>query len=764
METSERRRKILDIFFEKGPLSYEEILAEMSEYGSDIDILIDIDNLVFFKFIECMKDKKILRLKSEMEGQMKDNPREIDHKLARIVNEIPPWYRKLSILTILDKKPVADAETILHALKDTLPHMGQLSQIVDTSLRILESHKYISRIKGDLQKITLTDKARKVLLKPPIEKFSELKKLEDEFNDELKTFAIIDFVRKYREMARGISTGMIIVLLQEGYGKRGNNRNAVRKMLDSMVYCGLLNVSEDKRGLMGGSYTLGDTALSVFGIVQLKRDKMNMYNHSMDFDWTDFRKTVETFFNSHEIVNFSDKDKVYFTKALDFVEHYNQNMEIAPRHEWVSHIMFLSKCLQSQKHKSWEKLEIRCTASCILSQLLPAEVSVRILQENPPPLPSKEQYPYHLGIAREYYFNVTEILVALGKYEKAFQSFDHVESLCWRSFDFLILKGRIEILRCDVRKPSEFRKVIEIFEEAENISSGREIISALFHKGLAYSQRGYFEEAEETWKKCLKLNLLDDQKIILKHNLANIEWLSGNLENAKNHYEELVKMTQKPTTERFNINSLIGLTDVLIDLCLWDRAEEILKETIQKCEEKKFPKTEALAKAAMGNLLTKKGEYGEALSYLEEAVTLGSKVCDPYEYSSILIHLGDTFRRLKMTDEAQETYNLALNVLGKGDIVLIQTIEIKKADISIDRGNLDKGLEYAGAILQEQWLGIKRSMADAHRIQGRAYLLKKNFYEAKKQLEKSEELFKQLNLQYELLEVHELLEKLKSQR
>ncbi|MBU7046362.1 MAG: tetratricopeptide repeat protein [Theionarchaea archaeon] len=752
MKASERRRRILDIFLKKGSLCYEEILYEMSDLGNEEKILNDMDNLVFFRFLEHLKESKNkLKLRSVTEKQMKDNIKRIDQRLSKIVYEISPWYRKLTILTILDDSPPSDAEEILNMLA-TAMRFPQSPQVVTTSLKILESHTYVSRMEKELHKFKITDKGRNLLMMHPLEKALELKKLEDEFADEFKTFVILDIVRKHGKIGRGISTGRIIAVLQKEYGRRGNNRRAVRKKLDNMAYCDLLNASEDKRGSMGGSYTLGGTALAFFGITPMV-NPMNMH-----IPIADFKETVEQFFNNYEIRAFPVEKKLHIKKILDFLEQYEQNMEIAPRDLWVSHIDFLSTCLRNWKGISWEESETRCIIACILSRLLPSNISVHRLREFSPPLPSEKQYHRQIGIAREYYFKAAESYLKSGNYEEALRSFDHLESLSWKSPEFLILKGIIEMLRCDVRKPGEFEKVMKIFEEAVEMSKKEKKVIAIFQKGLAYYQRGYYKEAGKTWEKCLESKLFDNQKIILNHNLANAYSLSGHLEKAKTLYEKTVETAKNLNMEKYRVNALVSLTDVLIDLCLWDEAEEKLKEIFKVCGERQFARTEALAKANMGTLLTKKGDCEKALFYLEEAVKLGYNVCDPYEYGSILIHLGDTFRKLQMIDEAMDVYDETLQLIDKSDLELMLAAEIRKADLYIERGDFDRSLELSKAVLEEAWLDDRRSRAEAHRIQGKVYLLKKDFYKAKECLEESEKIFVDLKLQYELLEVYELLE------
>lgn len=754
MTVSERVRTVLDSVLRRGSLSYEEILHEMSDLQADIEILRDIDNLVFFRFMEHSKENKNrLKLRKRTEEQMMENPKRVTQRILRIVYETPPWYRKLVVLSTLQELETADEEEIRYTLNRELPHEKWPSQIINTSLRILEFRGYVSRLEKNLHKFTLTDKGRNLLVKCAAEKNSELKDLEDELSDQFKTFFLLDIVSTHGEVQRGISTGRILMTLQEQYGRRGNNRRAVRNILNKMVQCGLLNVSETKRRALGGAYTLGSTALTIFG-VKLEENVLNMHPSILGF-----KETVEKVFEGCEINNFPFYKKSRVNHILDFVQEYEQNMDLAPKDIWVSHIMWLYSLLKDWKGTSWGELETRCILGCILSRLLPPGESIRILKDYPPPLPDEEQYVYQPGIAREYYFNLTKNHLSYGNYEEAQRSFDHLEPLCWTTPEFLIVKGRVEMLRYNTRKPGELEAIIDIFREAERISKGNQKISVLFQKGLAYYRRGYYKEAEETWEQCLKSRIFENQKIILNHNLANIYVLSGHLEKARGIYEQNLESARKLHEEKYVTYSLINLSDVLIDLCLWKEAEETLAEAIRMCEAHQYLRAEALARAGMGNLLTRRGKYEAALSYLEDAVKLADKTCDPFEYGSILIHIGTVFKKLKMVDEALDAYDTALRLISTSDLNLTLTAEIDKADLYIEKGDFERSLELSEAVLKEAWLDDRRSTAEAHRIQGEVYLMKKDAFRAKSHLEQSEKIFEDLNLKYQLLEVYQLLER-----
>ena len=756
MQVSERRKKILDIFSRKEMLSYREILDEMSGFDH-LDILIDLDILVFFKFLQHIRAKKSkfsLETKLELElntkNQLKDDPSRILSRIKPLEHDTPPWYRKLAVLDVLRNE--VSFEEVVQRLNEQAPHLNWHPILVKASLKMLKKRKYVlEKRKKNSILYTLRPRGQSLLAKGPFEQFRSLKPLKDEYNIYLRAHEIRELVQEYDKHG-GITSREIIKYLQEEYGMRGNQKNAVLTALDAMTAVGLFSVLGGVPDKEGYIYRRGP---SVNPSSSMEEIKMN--DHSIQ----DFKAVVELFFNEYKVFRIKKDRESHIKKILsDFAQH--KDISLISKNERIDHIVFLSDCLEDAKGKSWERQVFSCIIACILSWLLPSKVAVPLLENHAPPTPAREQFPYQAGISREYYFSLTEHYLTLRKYEEAFQSFEHLKPLSWKSPEYLVLRGRIEALRYDVRNPGEFKKVIDVFNEALKMAeenSRMKKVVVPFYMGLAHYQRGYFKEAGKVWEACLDLTLPPPQEIIIRHSLANVYALSGNLKDAKTLHEKNIRVAEALELDEYKVNSLISLTNVLIDLCLFEEAEEKLRETIQDSEEKEFLLAEALARATLGDLLTKKGEYEEALSYLEEAVELAYKVRSRYECGSILIHLGDTFKQVKMLDEAIDSFDRALTCIGKSDLDLMLTAEIKKADTYIDKGDIDKSLELSSSVLEEGWLDDHRPEAEACRVQGKAHFLKGNFQRAKDYLERSEIIFKKLNLQYELLEVYELLER-----
>ena len=767
MQASERRRKILKIFQEKGKLTYNEILNESSELGDPIDILSDLDTLVFFKFLQHRKTQRdvepnLEELELRPDPKTKELPID-DHKvlsrLAPLEQEYPSWYRKLAILTVLTR--MMSMEEVLESVNTRYPHVMWSHFLVEASLKILEDSKFVSaEKKKDSITYTQAPKGEILLKKSPIQQFSTLKKLTDEFTGEFRAHEILRIVGENNKS--GISSGRIVRYFQRKYGIRGNKRRAIRNTLRNMVFSGLLRVAggTEKRG--GHVYFLGKTAEYLF----LKKDGEIMH------DIKDFKGTVKQFFETYKSDIKKDIQSTIERVLEDLEQCKGDLWSISPR-IWTDHIMLLSGYLQ-ERTDVWEKQILQCIVACILSRLLPPQISLDLLKDYSPPSPgSEKEYLYYSGVVREYYFNLTETYMSLSRYEEALSSFERLELLSWESFDFLLLKGRIKMSQCGVRNQNEFIGVLTTFENARNRacekSKRREEALALFYIGLLHFRRGDFEEAKKAWHKCRDLESSNNLRINLYHNLANAYRLSGEFDKAEEYYRGSIDRTRPdPGIGELDVisqglhglraKSFLGLANTLIDSCSWGEAEKILRELIQECTEKEILPVVAIAKTNLGDLLTRKKNFREALLCHEGALKLVDEHENPREYGIILINLGNALRLLQRFDEALDAFEKAFEVIGKENSLLLQELELCLADLYIDMGSLEKSLELSHSVLQERWLDNSRSEAKAQQIQGKVYLLKKDYREALGHLEKSKRIFHELALDYDLFEVYKLLE------
>jgi tetratricopeptide (TPR) repeat protein len=750
MKNLKRRKEILDVFREVKTLSYQGVIDRIK--GNPTDILIDLDILVSFNFLQNVKSKgkvirgptALLRMRPRTAKQMKENPQKTLSRLEPLEREIPSWYRKLVVLTVLSQGEKT-AQEVFVTMRDTYPDFTWKHQLVEASLKILEENKYVDQ-ENKAASFALTSKGRSLLEKPAIHQFADLKLMKEESTTEMRALEILNLVKEKGP----ISSRRIAEHLQKEYGMKGNKRKAIRNTLQNMVYCGILKVTGGVGGRGGSIYHLGKTE----AYVRLGGDKMGTH------EIQDFKGVVNQFFRYSTVSSIKGKEPTVM-EVLDELDHCKQDLSLRLPGEWVERIVTLSGYLEDVQGEQWEERAFRCIVACTLSRLLPSDITLYMLKDYPPPsMPlSGEQLLQFQGIAREYFFNMTEAYLEVAEFEEAFRSFEQLNLLCSETYDFLILKGRIEMLRRNIRDPAEFKILLNLFERALEKSKGRERITAYFYLGLIHYQRGDYEEAENHWKKALELENNQDRQIRIQHNLANAYRLSWKLEEARTLYETIRTLTQVlKGKEEFRIESLLGLANVLIDLCQWDEAQETLQEVIKECAEGEFPLLDGLARTNLGVLQYRRGKYEDALSHHEAALNLIDEDVHPVEYGSVLINMADTLRELKRTDEAFQALDKAATLVGGSDMTLAVAAQISRADLLISMGDFTGSMRLAQSVFQETWLGTLYPKAEVHRIRGTVYLHKKDFFRAKKELEESRETLEKPHLKYELLRIYGLLE------
>jgi tetratricopeptide (TPR) repeat protein len=750
MKNLKRRKEILDVFKEDKTLSYQGVIERIE--GNPTDILNDLDILVSFNFLQNVKTKRkvilgpeaLLELRPRTEKQMEENPQKTVSRLSPLEREIPSWYQKLVVLTVLSQGEKT-AQEVFEVMRDKYPDFTWKHQLVEASLKILEENKYVDQ-KNKEDFFTLTTRGRSLLEKPAIHQFADLKVMKEEFTTETRALEILNLVGEKAP----ISSRRIAEYLQKEYGMKGNKRKAVRNTLQNMVYCGILRVTGGVGGRGGSTYQLGKTE----AYIRLGGDKMGTH------EIQDFKGVVDQFFHQSNVRGIKGKEPTV-KEVLDELDHCKQDLSLRLPGEWVKRMVTLSEYLNDVQGEQWEERAFRCIVACALSRLLPPQITLPMLRDYPPPsMPlSGEQLLQFQGIAREYFFNMTEAYLEVAEFEEAFRSFEQLNLLCSETYDFLILKGRIEMLRRNIRDPAEFNTLLALFESAFKKSKGRERITAYFYVGLIHYQRGDYEEAKNQWEMALELESNQDRRIVIQHNLANAYRLSWKLEEARALYETIRTLAQVlKGKEEFRIESLLGLANVLIDLCQWDKAQETLQEVIKECAEGEFPLLDALARTNLGVLQYRRGKYEDALSHHETALYLIDEEVHPVEYGSVLINMADALRELQRTDEALQALDKAVALVGGSDMTLAVAAEISRADLLISMGDFTGSMRLAQSAFQETWLESPYPKAEAHRIRGTIYLHRKDFFRAKEELERSREILEKPQLKYELLRVYRLLE------
>lgn len=445
----------------------------------------------------------------------------------------------------------------------------------------------------------------------------------------------------------------------------------------------------------------------------------------------------------------------YAPEIHPIIKNLKKGTIVPGSQQWVDYITLLSQYLID----SAQSKEFLCAVACILARLLPPSVSVGILEQVQPPTKERikkrekrEINKFYTDLYREYYFLLTEGYLSTKSIKKAAALLKIFESIAKKSFEFFILKGTIEI------KKNNLQGALHAFEHAFEKAQENEKFTAKFYQGLVYYRLGNVKKAAAAWELCTHLKCSATRKNIVYYSLGNIYRISGNLSAAHTYYTKSIQLATELNTEKRVIRSFLGLANVFIDRCLWDKAEKTLKDIISTCTEKKYSIILALAESSLGNLYCRTGHYKKALEYHQEALQLVTRKNHPYECGMILIKVGDALRRLNRLDTALKTMKDAYTV-SKTNRTLSQAIQVGLADVYIDLKEYDTAQNILQAVLKETGNANQRAEAEVHRSLGRLYLEKKEYASAEHHLIQSEKIFREFQLYYELRNVLSLIEK-----
>jgi len=118
------------------------------------------------------------------------------------------------------------------------------------------------------------------------------------------------------------------------------------------------------------------------------------------------------------------------------------------------------------------------------------------------------------------------------------------------------------------------------------------------------------------------------------------------------------------------------------------------------------------------------GDYEEALTYFQRALTLREKLHDTRGISEALFHSGLTYEQRGLSDRAQECYTEALQFADLYNHKLEKSYALRHlAGLATDKGDLDAALNYAltSLALREE-IGFRVSLPHSHILVGDIYL------------------------------------------
>lgn len=174
-----------------------------------------------------------------------------------------------------------------------------------------------------------------------------------------------------------------------------------------------------------------------------------------------------------------------------------------------------------------------------------------------------------------------------------------------------------------------------------NVPGATEII---FYLGALYEENNDYQRAETLFKRGLTLKP-DDAQYLFR--LGVIYDKQGNKSDAIEKMKQVIKL--KP--DHFNALNYLGYTYAEMKIHLKE-AERLIREAL------KYKPDDAYITDSLGWVYFQKGNYRQALIYLEKTVELSSETPDPV----LLEHLGDVYLKLNRKQDALKTYQRALEL------------------------------------------------------------------------------------------------------
>lgn len=126
------------------------------------------------------------------------------------------------------------------------------------------------------------------------------------------------------------------------------------------------------------------------------------------------------------------------------------------------------------------------------------------------------------------------------------------------------------------------------------------------------------------------------------------------------------------------------------------------------------------------------GDYEEALTYFQQALTLREKLHDTRGISEALFYSGLTYEQRSLADKARESYTEALQFADLYNHKLEKSYALRHlAGLAADRGDLDAALNYAltSLALREE-IGFRVYLPHSHILVGDIYLAREDFENA----------------------------------
>lgn len=200
------------------------------------------------------------------------------------------------------------------------------------------------------------------------------------------------------------------------------------------------------------------------------------------------------------------------------------------------------------------------------------------------------------------------------------------------------------------------RAVVTLNHIGENKNAAQAQVAQL----LALAMIGRYDEAIETGKKALAIFLkagddLDAGKIQM--NLSNIVSRQMRHAEAEKYCRAALRHFIKAGEKSWRAMAENGLANTYAELNDFKKAAEFYERSLATARSEKMLVTEAEIEASLGNLAILRGNYSEALNYLERSRQKYNDLAMPPQSAIADLEIADIYAELNLFGEAKATYD-----------------------------------------------------------------------------------------------------------
>lgn len=207
-----------------------------------------------------------------------------------------------------------------------------------------------------------------------------------------------------------------------------------------------------------------------------------------------------------------------------------------------------------------------------------------------------------------------------------------------------------------------------------------------------------YEKAEEALETAMKIarengnekelgfcfNVLSKQAVVKKSSSLSVE-----------HAQKALQIAQRMGDKKEEAHSLYNMGYALTNLNEITRAEDVLENCRQICEEIKDWRRLVKVLNVLADTACYRGNFDQALSYYDEAITIANSLGNRYSQSLILNNIGTAYFSIQKYKEAEEAYKKSLELCKEIDDREGEAIAYSNlGELFADLKDFKRGMDY----------------------------------------------------------------------